>query len=129
MNFNVEPILYEERKKYNEDYNHEREKMTDKGDKGEWCTYYRAMKTEGIFRLESAEEGVQITAIDESGTTHSQYAKDGYPKSYGICDAENVTFQMKGFSKTNFKVELYVKILHLIENWDWILKMKPYIFF
>ena len=73
---------------------------------------------EGHFRFEVAEEeSVQITAIDGSGTLHSQFTKDGTAKDFGICDAENVTFQMKGFSKPNLEVELPIKILHFNEDW------------
>ena len=109
MNFNLEPILYDKRS--------ESSYIREKTGKDEWCRYYRPSEIDGYFRFDAAaeEEGVQITAIDGSGTAHSQFAKDGTPMDYGICDAEHVIFQMKGFSKPNFEVELFVKILHLIE--------------
>ena len=93
----------------------ERQKM----DNGKFCTFNYATKsdgTQGSFRFETAEEVVQITAIDGSGTTHSQLLKDGNPREFGICDAENVTFQMKGLSQPNFEVTLLYKILHFTED-------------
>ena len=109
MNFNLEPILYNKRS--------DDEVVYEKTGKDEWCPYKRAKYMEGSFRFEATgEEGVQITAIDGSGTTHSQFAKDGSPNDYGICDAEHVTFQMKGFFKPNFEVELFVKLLQFIED-------------
>ena len=121
LTFKVEPILCEDKDKTRQ----ERQKM----DNGKFCTFNYATKsdgTQGSFRFETAEEVVQITAIDGSGTTHSQLLKDGNPREFGICDAENVTFQMKGLSQPNFEVTLLYKILHFTE--DWKLKLKTYIF-
>ena len=105
----MKPILYDERSGCNY--------VTEETSKNEWSRFYLASKMEGHFRFEVAEEeSVQITAIDGSGTLHSQFTKDGTAKDFGICDAENVTFQMKGFFKPNLEVELTIKILHFNED-------------
>ena len=73
----------------------------------------RSTKTEGHFRFETVDKSIQITVIDDkSGTTQSQFFKDGNPRDFGICDATDVNFQMKDLSSPNFEVTLFFKILH-----------------
>ena len=122
MNFKLETILYEpERKisifdKYDLDDNNYEMKDTDKYGRGIGDQYYRATKTEGQFRFEAADERVQITVIDGSGATHSQFFKDGNPRNLSISDDEDVAFQMKGLLSNDLKVTLHFKILHFAEN-------------
>ena len=76
----------------------------------------RSTKTEGHFRFETVDESIQITIVDDkSGTTQSQFFKDGNPRAFGICDAKDVSFQMTGLSSPNFEVTLFFKILHFTE--------------
>ena len=74
--------------------------------------YYHAAKTEGHFRFETADDGIQITIDDESGPGQSQFSKDGSPRDFGICDAKDVNFKMEGLSSPDFEVTLLFKILH-----------------
>ena len=71
----------------------------------------KATSTEGHYRFESVD-GVQITPQDESGTAQSLLYKDGTPRDFGICDAKDVTFQMKGLFPKDFEVTLFFKIIH-----------------
>ena len=81
-------------------------------------TYYKATRTEGHFRFESAA-GVQITIIDKSGAEQSQFYKDGTQRDVGICDAKDFTFQMKGLFPEDFEVTLFYKVLHFSDEFIW----------
>ena len=124
MNFKLETFLYEPKKKtsiFDDDYDPyldlsiydpNRYEVPD----GTICRYYRGTKIEGQFRFEAADESVQVTVIDGSGSTHSQFFKDGNPRNCNICDAEGITFEMKGGLSQDLKVVLLFKILHFTEN-------------
>ena len=124
MNFKLEKFLYEPKKKpsvFDDYYNPYLEIAYHDQNSREWpdgksCEYYRATKTEGQFRFEAVDESVQVTVIDGSGSTHSQFFKDGNPRNCNICDAEDITFEMKGGLSQDLKVVLLFKILHFTEN-------------
>ena len=78
--------------------------------------YYQATKIRGHFRFETADDSIQITIDDESGMAQSQFFKDGNPRDFNMCDADDITFQMKGLLSQDLKVTLLFKILHVTGN-------------
>ena len=105
MTLKLETVLYDGRIEDSYEY------VPEKG-----RAYYQATKIRGHFRFETADDSTQITIDDESGTAQSQFFKDGSPRVFGICDANDVNFQMKGLSSPDFEVTLFFKVLFFIES-------------
>ena len=101
MTLKLEPILFDGRIEDSFKYVSDKDR-----------SYYQATKTEGHFRIKTADESIQITIDDESGPGQSQFFKDGSPRDFGICDAKDVNFKMEGLSSPDFEVTLLFKILH-----------------
>ena len=121
MNFKLENILYQPKEKLSIDHDdhhdirreERRRREIKQMENGEYCSYYKATSTEGHYRFEAVDDSVQITVIDGSGSTHSQFFKDGNPRDYSMCDSDDITFQMKGLLSQHLKVTLLFKILHV----------------
>ena len=123
MNLKLEKILYHPKEKLSIDDDHfdhsielRRRRENKRMENGEYCSFYKATSTEGHFRFEAVDESVQINVIDGSGSTHSQFFKDGNPRDFSMCDADDITFQMKGLLSQDLKVILLFKILHVTGN-------------
>ena len=123
MNLKLEKILYHPKEKLSIDDDHfdhsielRHRRENKRMENGEYCSFYKAISTEGHFRFEAVDESVQINVIDGSGSTHSQFFKDGNPRDFSMCDADDITFQMKGLLSQDLKVILLFKILHVTGN-------------
>ena len=75
-------------------------------------TYYQSKETEGSYRIECSQPGVQMEIINKAnGEVIPNISPSGLSKNCSISDSENMVFRFSGKLPKDFEITTHVKIL------------------